>query len=419
LALGACVLGALPARAVGRFVTPKGADAGNDCTAAASPCRTISYAATQSASGDVVNVATGNYRDNIRIETPHDLTFLGGWDEQFAIRDPLGAPSVVRGGRVRTPTYGGRDRPWTIIAENFETIAVTIDGFVLRNGRAGTRVPDTGRPLAGGGRAGGGLLAFSHEWSALTLEVRNSIVMSNRDEYGGAGLSLWALDASFLSVTLDTVSVIKNRAINGGSGGILIFAAPYDGAPSTVSATLTNCVVAGNRSLDVAGGIGISNKGSLDSTVSVTLESSTVTKNILRSPAKLAPGSNVPGGGGIFIIATAGPANVTFRNSIVWGNVITGAGIGADVWESVQSGTSQLVLDTEHNDLGDVVVEGTVNDGGGNIDADPDLDRHYRLAPGSPAIDAGTCTGAPATDVDGDPRPSGPGCDLGADELVP
>jgi hypothetical protein len=38
---------------------------------------------------------------------------------------------------------------------------------------------------------------------------------------------------------------------------------------------------------------------------------------------------------------------------------------------------------------------------------------------GSPVIDAGTCAGAPATDIDGDPRPSGAGCDMGADEVVP
>jgi hypothetical protein len=43
---------------------------------------------------------------------------------------------------------------------------------------------------------------------------------------------------------------------------------------------------------------------------------------------------------------------------------------------------------------------------------------NFRLRPGSPAVDAGTCTGAPADDLEGDLRPQGAGCDIGADELA-
>jgi hypothetical protein len=62
-----------------------------------------------------------------------------------------------------------------------------------------------------------------------------------------------------------------------------------------------------------------------------------------------------------------------------------------------------------------------VTDLGGNISADPlflsATDHH--LTASSPAIDAGTCAGAPGTDFEGDPRPTGTGCDMGADEFVP
>jgi hypothetical protein len=41
----------------------------------------------------------------------------------------------------------------------------------------------------------------------------------------------------------------------------------------------------------------------------------------------------------------------------------------------------------------------------------------YRLLPGSPAIDAGTPTGAPLTDIEGTPRDATP--DMGAYEYTP
>jgi hypothetical protein len=44
------------------------------------------------------------------------------------------------------------------------------------------------------------------------------------------------------------------------------------------------------------------------------------------------------------------------------------------------------------------------------------LDGVYRLKAKSPAIDAGTTTGAPRTDFDGVRRPQGRGIDIGAFE---
>jgi len=42
----------------------------------------------------------------------------------------------------------------------------------------------------------------------------------------------------------------------------------------------------------------------------------------------------------------------------------------------------------------------------------------YHLKAGSPAIDTGTAADAPATDLDGHPRPQGGGIDIGASELM-
>ena len=60
--------------------------------------------------------------------------------------------------------------------------------------------------------------------------------------------------------------------------------------------------------------------------------------------------------------------------------------------------------------------------GFGNIDEDPLFadpgSGDYHLAALSPCIDSGTDSGAPADDFEGDPRPSGGGWDMGADEYV-
>jgi hypothetical protein len=85
-------------------------------------------------------------------------------------------------------------------------------------------------------------------------------------------------------------------------------------------------------------------------------------------------------------------------------------------------GGAALTSTVANNAIGDFSSDGTLNDLGGHISADPlltDPNEDPHLLSGSPAIDAGTCTGAPAADFEGDTRPGGTTCDIGADEFVP
>jgi len=53
-----------------------------------------------------------------------------------------------------------------------------------------------------------------------------------------------------------------------------------------------------------------------------------------------------------------------------------------------------------------------------SLTADPQLTGDEHLLASSPAVDAGGCTGAPTDDFDGDRRPQGAACDIGADEFA-
>jgi hypothetical protein len=67
------------------------------------------------------------------------------------------------------------------------------------------------------------------------------------------------------------------------------------------------------------------------------------------------------------------------------------------------------------NSSGDLGGPGTIVEVGYIAGQDPLLDTNYHLRAGSPAIDAGVNAGV-TIDIDGDPRPMGPGYDIGADE---
>lgn len=113
------------ALATSRFVSWTGIDDGA-CAASSTPCRSIAAALAAASSGDEIDIASGTYVENLRIDGSTTLTLLDWWDASFATRNPIGAPSTVKGGRVTTATYSGPDRVLSVSAVDGETFDVTV-----------------------------------------------------------------------------------------------------------------------------------------------------------------------------------------------------------------------------------------------------------------------------------------------------
>ena len=120
------------------------------------------------------------------------------------------------------------------------------------------------------------------------------------------------------------------------------------------------------------------------------------------------------------------PITLVMRNTIV-----AGGGGPVYIGDAVDFTADHCLF---HRPEGDVQIHANGRDytaaqieagelGPGNLSRDPlfaspawGAEGDYHLQPGSPAIDAGTCEGAPNIDLEYAPRPQGEECDIGAYE---
>jgi predicted outer membrane repeat protein len=257
------------------------------------------------------------------------------------------------------------------------------------------------------GRDGGGI-------EADTANLTNSSVSGNSAGRNGAGIN-----AGGGTATLVRSTVSGNFTTSGGDGGG-IFASVATLTNSTVSgnsaeddggifagrAALTNCTVSGNTAHRNAGGI---------EAFALTLLNATVTDNSAHI------------GGGV-VLDNGGASNI--RNTIIAQNLVDLDGAGPDVSGAFSSGGHNLIGDGSGS-------TGFANGVNGDMVGTADTPLDPRLGPlannggptqthalraGSPAIDQGEETDAPATDQRGVGRPrdgdgnGSPAVDIGAFE---
>ncbi|MBN1976210.1 MAG: DUF11 domain-containing protein [Anaerolineae bacterium] len=240
--------------------------------------------------------------------------------------------------------------------------------------------------------------------SAGTLTITDSTIDANeaRSTVGvttstGGGICLAA-----------GVATLTGTTISGNSADSGAFNANTHGGGVTAvggsTLTLTNSTVSGNLAADDGGGIYVN--GATIYLVNVTISD---------NAAPFAGSSGGWGeGGGIDNYGT-----VHFKNTIIAGNTANvaayadcrnlGGPLVSQGYNLVQTTGCTISGDLTGNITGQDPLLGPLADNGGDTET-------HALLPGSPAIDAGTCAGAPAADQRGAARPLGAGCDIGAYE---
>lgn len=458
-----------------RFVTPGGA---GDCSQA-NPCN-LQAALAAAAAGDAIYIATGTYTGSggVVITLTKSITLYGGWDGAASgpvVRDPDAYPTTLDAEGVRrvvfitgtiTPTIDG----FIITGGN----ATGLGGSLFDSDAGGGIYSYAASPIIQnnvithnlastqpGERAmGGGVYAVSGGFVAINsnhivsntagIDVRltdggglfvmgpgqvRSNIFEENVACQGAGCTGRG-GGIYVGWTNDGLEVMGNHFLNNqasqGAGLHLVWSA----------VRVTDNTVQGNRAARGAGIYSYYDKGSV-------IEANTVTSN-----------TAVSSGGGIDIYITPSTIRPSVVNNVIAGNRASGRGGGlyaSSDWNisSVTFAHNTLVDNGEGIAVGEnmtvtltnnIVVSHTVGitttDSSANVLADHNLfwsnsddgirgtnpvdgdpafvdpdGGDYHLGPASAAIDAGVDAGV-TTDIDGDARPQGSGCDIGADEFI-
>jgi hypothetical protein len=256
--------------------------------------------------------------------------------------------------------------------------------FTVNSGKAvnlsGLKVTNGNASFTGGGLANnGGVTTIDACEFSGNASTRDGGALTNQN--------------GTLNVSNSTIS--NNMAATYG-GGLLNIS---NGA--TTTATLTNCTISGNT----ASGGGTA--GGIDTTA----QTGAATVNLVNCTVTLNTGSGGGSFGGIGSFNAGASASITLKNTIVAGNTGTqagGNGVITSLGNNISSdGTGNLIATGDKPNTNPLLAV-LANYGGPT--------QTHALLPGSPAINAGTNTGAPATDQRGIARPQQTTTDIGAFE---
>lgn len=404
VSFASCLLAAQIAHATDYWVGPGGSNA-NTGLAPGTAWATLVYAADQVGPGDTVHVLAGNYQ-GFYLDTSgtagNPITFLAGPGVNITSNNP-NTPDGIN--------VEGADH-------------VVIDGFTVTNrARAGIRAALSDFVIIRNNTAGD-----NGVWGIFTgftddLLVENNETYGSVDEHG-----------IYVSNSCDRPTVRGNLIHDNNANGIHLNGDASQGGDGLIEdALIEENIIFGNGA---AGGSGINGDG---------LVSSVIRNNLLYD--------NHASGISLYSIdgATGATDNVVVNNTVINANDArwclnisdgsTGNTVRNNIFYNYHSFRGAITIDStslpgfssDYN----AVISRFSDDGGSSVMslaawqalgydqnsfvATPAAlfiaaTTDFHLSPTSPALDAGTASNAPASDLEGNPRPVGDGYDIGAYE---
>ncbi len=351
-----------------------------------------------------IHVAQGTYTPGASrsdtFQLKNNLAVYGGYPNGGGTRD-WETNTTTLSGDIGTGGDSSDNSYHVVSSDSSADNTALLDGFTVSDGYAE-------------GDSGGGI--FNNGGSPTLNKL---IITNNQADIFGGGIIIKNFGSPILTDIL-----IENNIANSSGGGLaskastptlqnVIIRGNYAGLnggginnTGGGNISMSNVLISGNQAFSKGGGM--SNKYS-----TATLTNVTVAGN--HAPVK---------GGGIRSIATS--TALVLNNVIIWGNTTDEP--GSESFVENETGTHIVSYSIiQGSGVANWWTTNRITDNGNNIDLDPlfvtavpatpGVGGDLHLQTGSPAINAGTNIGCPATDLGGLVRPQNCACDMGAYEL--
>jgi hypothetical protein len=357
--------------------------------------------------GTALDMGAGLYAQNVNL-TLREMTFYSNVISTTATDDPYGGGAAVEGGTLlveactfransvqaeQGPAGGGLAISATLAATVLESLFQDNDAWIASGlsfiGTGSNHAPITvrGNRFLDNGWGNSPGTASGGYYAALEIVNANAQVIDNQFVHNRASNGRGTVSVFYATLNLARNLIYDNTSYYDASGLYLYSVSPF---------TVTNNVIVDNQSIyywtkhqavHVRGGNG-------------QMRHNTIVRNYNTYGVLIDKGAIVTLTNTILVRHTVGI-------SVTAGSTVT---LEATLW-----GTGDWGNGSDWGGEG-TIVTGTVNIWGLPGFVNPD-GGDYHLGPGSRAIDSGVDAGV-TDDVDGDPRPYGPGYDIGADEFM-